>query len=156
MNSQKVEPWLIPIAFAIIYMVWGSTYLANWYAIQDIPPLLMSGSRFFTAGSVMLLLSRMFDARRPSPRQWKNAAVSGVMFLTIGTGGIVWSEQYIASGMAALMAAFQPLLIVLLMWQMNGKKPSVTAVRGSYDPALFQTCCFPTPQKTQRTIQNRG
>ncbi|MCF8245772.1 MAG: EamA family transporter [Saprospiraceae bacterium] len=126
------ESWLIPICFGLIYFVWGSTYLANWYAIQDIPPLLMSGSRFVTAGIILFSLSKLFGGEKTTPVQWKNAATLGIMFLAIGTGGMVWSEQYITSGMVALMAAIQPLFILLLMWQLHGKRPNKAGVAGTF------------------------
>lgn len=132
MKNFFKESWLIPICFGLIYFVWGSTYLANWYAIQDIPPLLMSGSRFATAGVVLFFLSYLFGASRITPAQWKNAAMLGTMFLAIGTGGMVWAEQYISSGMVALMASLQPLLVLLLMWQMHGKRPNVAGVAGTF------------------------
>lgn len=131
MKNLTSERLLVPVAFAMIYIVWGSTYLANWYAIQDIPPLLMSGTRFFTAGGLLVGLSLLFDKTRPTAAQLKNTAINGVMFLAIGTGGMVWAEQYITSGMVALMAAFQPLLVVLLMWWLNGHKPGMAAIAGT-------------------------
>jgi drug/metabolite transporter (DMT)-like permease/heme-degrading monooxygenase HmoA len=131
MKNLKSERWLIPISFAIIYLVWGSTYLVNWYAIQDIPPLLMSGSRFFTAGTILFLASYFFRKSKPDWKQWKNAALMGTLFLAVGTGGMVWAEQFISSGMVALMVAFQPLMIVLMMWQMEGKRPSARTIAGT-------------------------
>jgi drug/metabolite transporter (DMT)-like permease len=131
MTGTKPQHWLIPVCFAIIYLVWGSTYLANWYAIQDIPPFLMSGSRFFMAGLLLYGVSFLFGAGRPTAEQWKNTAFIGTLLLAVGTGSMVWSEQFINSGMVALMAAFQPLLIVLMMWQMYGKRPSQRTIAGT-------------------------
>jgi len=131
MTGTKPQHWLIPLCFAIIYLVWGSTYLANWYAIQDIPPFFMSGSRFFTAGLLLYGASLLLGAGRPTAKQWKNTAFIGILLLAVGTGSMVWSEQFINSGMVALMAAFQPLLIVLMMWQMYGKRPSMRTITGT-------------------------
>lgn len=131
MKQLMKDTWLVPICFGLIYFVWGSTYLANWYAIQDIPPLLMSGSRFAMAGIVLLFLSKLFGGNKTTAIQLKNAATLGIMFLAIGTGGMVWAEQYISSGMVALMAAIQPLFILLLMWQLYGKKPNLAGVLGT-------------------------
>lgn len=131
MKNTTKENWIIILAFGIIYIVWGSTYLANWYAIQDIPPLLMSGSRFFTAGIILYSLGQLFGQSKGTWTHWKNASISGVMFLATGTGAMIWAEQFIASGMLALMAAFQPLLIILLIWQMDGRKPSNRAIAGT-------------------------
>lgn len=132
MNDLMKDKWLVPICFGLIYFVWGSTYLANWFAIQDIPPLLMSGSRFMGAGLVLLLLSRFFGGAKITRKQVLNASKLGVMFLAIGTGGMVWSEQFISSGMVALMAAIQPLFILLLMWQMHGKRPNFAGIVGTF------------------------
>jgi len=131
MKHLLKETWLIPICFGLIYFVWGSTYLANWYAIQDIPPLLMSGSRFAIAGILLFGLSKLFGGSKTTPAQWKNAAKLGIMFLAIGTGGMVWSEQFISSGMVALMASIQPLFILLLMWQLYGKLPNLSGIIGT-------------------------
>jgi drug/metabolite transporter (DMT)-like permease/quinol monooxygenase YgiN len=131
MKNLTSDRWLIPIAFLIIYFVWGSTYLANWYAIQDIPPLLMSGARFVTAGGLLFALSFLISSSKPTLVQGRNAALIGMMFLAVGTGGMVWAEQFISSGMVALMASFQPLLVLLLMWQMRGKKPSTAGIIGT-------------------------
>jgi drug/metabolite transporter (DMT)-like permease/heme-degrading monooxygenase HmoA len=131
MTGTKPQHWLIPVCFAIIYLVWGSTYLANWYAIQGIPPFLMSGGRFFLAGLLLFGVSYIFGAGRPTAAQWKNTAFIGTLLLAVGTGSMVWSEQFINSGMVALMAAFQPLLIVLMMWQMYGKRPSLRTIAGT-------------------------
>ncbi|MEK7254386.1 MAG: EamA family transporter, partial [Bacteroidota bacterium] len=111
--------------------VWGSTYLANWYAIQDIPPFLMSGSRFLVAGILLYFISQLFGVSRPTFSQWKNATWLGVLLLAIGTGGVVWAEQYVPSGIAALLIALQPLFMVLLMWKMRGKKPTVASIGGT-------------------------
>ncbi len=131
MKNLGRENWLIILSFGIIYIVWGSTYLANWYAIQDIPPLLMSGTRFFIAGAILYGLSLILGHPKISRTQWKNAGVSGIMFLAIGTGGMVWAEQFIASGMLALMVASQPLLVLLLIWKMDDKKPSFNGLIGT-------------------------
>lgn len=132
MKNLKDDRFLIPIAFGIIYFVWGSTYLANWYAIQDMPPFLMAGSRFVMAGLILYSISLMIGGASPTFTHWKNAAYTGILLLGIGTGGVVWSEQYINSGIAALIVAFEPLLIVILMWQMLGRKPSVRTIAGTF------------------------
>ncbi|MEY3368189.1 MAG: hypothetical protein RI973_1344 [Bacteroidota bacterium] len=131
MKQTAKEKWAIPLAFFTIYTVWGSTYLASWYVLQDIPPLLTAGSRLFSAGIILYALSLFYGNPRVTLGQCKNAAISGIMFLTIGTGGMVCAAQYIASSMLALMVAFQPLLILLLMWQMDGKKPTLKGLLGT-------------------------
>lgn len=130
-SNQNFRRWIIPVAFGIIYIVWGSTYLINYYAIQDIPPFLMSGSRFLTAGATLFIASLLFGKPIPSSEQLKNAAFSGIMLLCVGTGGMVWAMQFIDSGLVALMVSVQPLVVVLLMWQMQGKRPTIRTIAGT-------------------------
>ncbi len=124
------DRWLIIGAFATIYIVWGSTYLANYYAIQAIPPFLMLGSRFLAAGLLLYLPGRRLQGGRPPLRHWRNATLMGFLFLGLGTGGVVWSEQYIETGLVALMVAFQPLLIVMLLWMLRGQRPGLSTLLG--------------------------
>lgn len=124
MNHLTSDRWLVPIAFAVIYIVWGSTYLANLFAIRDIPVFLMCGSRFMLAGALLFGASFLFGASRPTLANWKGTALMGVLFFLIGNGGAVWALQYINSGIAALIIASQPLVTVLLMWKMLGSRPS--------------------------------
>ncbi len=126
------ERFLLLASFAIIYVVWGSTYLANWLAIQEIPPFLMAGSRFLIAGLILFGLSSVFGGDITTKKQWKGAAQSGILFLSIGTGGVVWAEQWISSGIAAIIVSFEPLLVVLLMWFMQSKKPSYQTIAGTF------------------------
>jgi len=117
-------------AFAAIYFIWGSTYLFNWYAIHDIPPFLMSGSRFLVAGTLLFGFTLLRGKKRPSLRNWLHAWVCGTLFLSIGTGGTVWAEQYIDSGITALMIGSEPLIITILLWQLKGKRPATVAIMG--------------------------
>ncbi len=121
---------LIVSAFAIIYVVWGSTYLVNYFAIETIPPFLMSGSRFITAGLLMYSISRLMGQPLPSRRQWRNAAISGILLLAVGTGGVVWAEQYVDTSIAALIVAADPLVVVLLVWLMRGRRPAWNSLLG--------------------------
>ena len=72
MKNLTSDRILIPLAFGIIYIVWGSTYLANWYAIRDIPTFLMCGSRFFVAGLLLFIVSMLFGAEWPKLEHWKS------------------------------------------------------------------------------------
>jgi drug/metabolite transporter (DMT)-like permease len=108
--------WLIILAFAAVYIIWGSTYLFNYQAIQSIPPFLMSGTRFFTAGLLLYTLGVWRGAPRPSLEEWRNTALMGTLFLSLGTGAVVWALNIIDTGMAALLIAIDPLLIMGLLW----------------------------------------
>ena len=107
---------LIIAAFAVIYLVWGSTYLAIRFAIETLPPFLMAGSRFFVAGLIMLAISQRRAPGRPTTLEWKNGAVIGACLLLGGNGGVTFAEQFISSGLAALLVATVPLFMALLGW----------------------------------------
>lgn len=109
-------------AFAAVYLIWGSTYLAIRFAIETLPPFLMGGMRFLLAGSVVFGWMALRGATLPSRRDWAGAAVAGGFMLVGGNGAVVWSEQYVPSGIVALIVAVVPLWIVLLdwLWQRNG------------------------------------
>ena len=96
----------IILAFAIVYVVWGSTYLAIRVAVEHLPPALFAGLRFDIAGPLMLAFALARGARLPaSAREWGNIAVSGLLMLGAANGLVTWSEQWIESGEAALIVA---------------------------------------------------
>ena len=101
-------------AFGIVYVVWGSTYLAIRIAIETIPPLLMAGTRFLVAGAILYAWARARGARRPSGRAVRDAALLGALFLFLGNGGLVWAETRVPSGLAAVLAATTPFWTVLI------------------------------------------
>lgn len=119
-------------AFAVIYIVWGSTYLVNYFAIQTIPPMLMSGSRFITASLIMFGIAKLQKSKVPTKRQWRNGIISGVLLLSIGTGAVVWAEQFVDTGIAALIVSSDPLIVVLLMWILLGVRPRWSSVVGIF------------------------
>lgn len=108
--------WKVVVAFAAVYVVWGSTYLAIRFAIDTLPPFLMAGVRFLIAGAVLFGFARLRGAPWPSWAQWRSAALIGGMLLLGGNGGVVWAERTVPSGIAALLVASEPLWIVLLDW----------------------------------------
>jgi drug/metabolite transporter (DMT)-like permease len=106
-------------ALGIVYLVWGSTYLAIRIAIETLPPFLMAATRFLVAGSALFVFStairRGGGAKDPiGPAQWRAAAIVGGALLLGGNGGVVWAEQRIASGVAALLVAMLPLWMAIL------------------------------------------
>ena len=111
-------------AFASVYLVWGSTYLAIRIAIETIPPLLMAGVRFIIAGSIMYLWGRLRTNERPTRLHWKSTAIVGLMLLLVGNGGLSWSEKLIPSGIAALLVAVSPLWFILIDWMQGGTRPT--------------------------------
>ena len=103
-------------AYATVYVVWGSTYLAIRYAIATLPPFLMAATRFLVAGLLLLGWARLRGAAWPTRRQWRNTAIVGGFLLTGGNGAVVWAEQRVPSGVAALLVATLPLWMVGLEW----------------------------------------
>ncbi|CAN5250958.1 drug/metabolite exporter YedA [soil metagenome] len=112
-------------AFAAVYIVWGSTYLAIRFAVETLPPLLMAGARFAIAGGILLLWSRLY-ARDSAPTRldWRTGIVSGGLLLVGGNGCVVWAEQRVPSGITALLVAVVPVWMVLLDWlRPHGRRP---------------------------------
>lgn len=117
------------LAFFFIYFIWGSTYLAIRYAIETIPPFLMAGARFTLAGCVLFSVMKLSGQPAPSLKQWGNLAVVGTFLFLGGNGLVVWSEQFISSGLAALLVSLLPLWLITLDWLWAGGPPPT--VKGS-------------------------
>lgn len=118
-------------AFAAIYLIWGSTYLAIRFAIETLPPFLMAAVRFLIAGGAMYLWARLRGVTAPARRQWTAAALVGGLMLVFGVGGVSWAEQRVPSGAAALIVTVGPLWMVLVDWLFfGGRRPSGRVVLG--------------------------
>jgi len=103
-------------AFAALYLIWGSTYLFIRLAIDSIPPFLMAGSRYLTAGFLMYAIARAQGAKSPARVTWRSSLIVGGLLLLGGNGGVTLSEKYIDTGLAAVVVATVPIYIVLLSW----------------------------------------
>jgi len=119
----------LALAFAAIYFVWGSTYLAIRYAVETIPPLVAAGIRHSIAGSILLAWAwaRGF---RPTRAHWISGSVVGALFFLIGHGTLHWAEQYVGSGLAALLIATEPMFILVLAWSTGQQKISRLSALG--------------------------
>ena len=118
-------------AFAIVYVIWGSTFLAILFAIQTLPPFLMASTRFLIAGAVLYAWSRMRGAAAPGRAEWRATAAIGLLLLLGGNGLLVWSEQRIPSGVAALLVGTVPCFMALIDWlRPGGVRPSGHVVAG--------------------------
>jgi len=118
-------------AFAIVYIVWGSTYLAIRYAVETIPPFLMVGTRFIVSGVLLYTWARLRGDQRPTAAQWRDATIVGILMLCLGNGAVSWAEQRVPSGLAALLVAVVPLWMVLLDWlRPHGARPRVLVIVG--------------------------
>ena len=131
-SSGEGEPAIrILAAFAAIYLIWGSTYLAIRFAVETLPPFLMLATRFGVAGVLLFGWLRLRGMPMPRPREWVGSAVVGALLLVGGTGAVAWAEQWIPSGLAALIVTIVPVWMVLLDWlRPGGRKPTRPVVAG--------------------------
>ncbi|MCM4156836.1 EamA family transporter [Gramella sp. AN32] len=128
---EKSDRLLIILAFFSIYVIWGSTYLLNKISVSQLSPLMLAGIRFTTAGGLIFLLSLgLGKSLRITKKQFLNSVFAGVLFLVIGNGGVVWALRFVDSNFAALEISSQPLVILLLMWLLQGKKIKKESVIG--------------------------
>jgi drug/metabolite transporter (DMT)-like permease len=112
--QKQASPAAIWAGMISIYIAWGSTYLAMRFAIQTIPPFLMAASRFLIAGGILFLWRVLSGDPLPTKKQWRSSAIVGLFLLLGGNGGVVWAEQRVPSGIAALMVSSTPLWMVII------------------------------------------
>jgi len=128
-KSQKSI--LIILAFFSIYVIWGSTYLLNKIAVTELPPFKLASIRFISAGVLIFIIAKLFGiALSITRKQLVNTIIAGFLFLTFGNGMIVWALKYVDSGFAALEISAQPLVVLLLMRILEGKKIKTMSVIG--------------------------
>jgi drug/metabolite transporter (DMT)-like permease len=128
-NRSRGETVKLALAFAAIYLVWGSTYLAIRYAVETIPPLVTVGVRQGIAGAILLAWA-MARGFRPRREHWIAGLVIGALFFLIGHGTLHWAEQYVGSGLAALLIATEPMFILLLAWALGRQRISRISALG--------------------------
>ena len=125
---MKTKIW---IALLALYIVWGSTYLGIRFAVETIPPFFHAGVRFLVSGIILLIWRKMRGESFPTPRQWRNTAVIGLLLLLGGNGLVSWAEQTIPSGIAALIIGSVPLfLVVAEALRPRGAKPNWQSILG--------------------------
>jgi drug/metabolite transporter (DMT)-like permease len=127
--SQKVI--LIILSFFSIYVIWGSTYFLNKVALTELPAFMIASFRFITAGLLVFLIARLMGlSLRISPKQLLNCTIAGFLFLTLGNGLVVWALKFVDSGITALEISSQPLVVLLMMRILEGKKIQAMSVVG--------------------------
>jgi drug/metabolite transporter (DMT)-like permease len=136
-SAPKASVGLIILAFAAVYLIWGSTYLAIKYAIGTLPPFLMAATRFLSAGAILFAWASLRGERarsngRTSLQQWRRAFIIGALLILGGNGGVTWAERYLPSSLAALLVATEPLWVVLLNWTLGGARPNAKVVVGLF------------------------
>lgn len=125
--SKRVpaSPRLIYLAYAAVYIIWGSTYLAISIGIESIPPLLVPALRHLSVGVVFYPLFRYLSKEKPTLTQWITCSVTGVLLLVGGNGTVSWAEKFVPSGITALLVATVSLWMVLIDWlRPGGTRPA--------------------------------
>jgi len=125
----KHEKAVAYVAFAIVCVVWGTTYLGIAIALETIPPLLLTGTRFVAAGLIMLLIARLRGEQIPRDRKTLlNLALIGFLMVGVGNLAVVWAELYVPSGIAALLVATAPFWMAIIeMFRRSGERVSLQA-----------------------------
>lgn len=114
---------LVVLSFFAIYFIWGSTYLWNKIAVTELPAFMLAGIRFLVAGSLIFLIARFLGlSLKITKEQFINTIIAGFLFLTFGNGVVVWALKFVDSGFAALEVSAQPLVVLLMMRVLQGKK----------------------------------
>ncbi len=130
-HASARDATLVVVAFAAVYIVWGSTYLAIRIGIESFPPLILAGLRHLTAGLVLYPVVRWKTGIRPSSVNWRTAMVTGFLLLFVGNGGVSWAEMTVPSGVTALLVATVSLWLVIVDWlRPGGLRPVPKVVLG--------------------------
>jgi drug/metabolite transporter (DMT)-like permease len=130
-SHEKRAAILLVLAFAAVYVIWGSTYLAIAIGIESFPPLILPAARHLMAGLILYPLLRWKTGIRPTPIQWRTAIITGLLLLLLGNGGVCLSERTVPSGVAALLVAMVSFWMVLLDWlRPGGLRPLPRVVAG--------------------------
>ena len=122
---------LVLIAFAVVYVVWGSTYLAIRIGIESFPPLLLAGTRHLVTGLILYPILRWKTGVRPTASHWRISFLTGFLLLFVGNGGVCIAERTVPSGIAALLVATVSLWMVLIDWlRPGGTRPVPRVIVG--------------------------
>lgn len=131
MQSQgSVARWQVGLALGLVYVLWGSTYLAIRFAVESLPPFGMAAARFLMAGTLLYAWARLRGASRPTRAHWRTASVVGLLLLFGANGAVVWAEQAISSALAALLVSTVPLFMALFEWMRGGERPTLPVTLG--------------------------
>jgi drug/metabolite transporter (DMT)-like permease len=122
---------LVVLAFFSIYVIWGSTYLLNKIAVTELPAFMLASIRFIIAGVLIFGIAKILGlSLKISKKQLLNTAIAGFLFLTFGNGVVVWALKYVDSGFASLEISAQPLVVLIMMRFLQGKKIQPMSIVG--------------------------
>jgi drug/metabolite transporter (DMT)-like permease len=113
-KEQRKAGLRVFLAFAAIYVLWGSTYLAIRIAVQEVPPLFAAGTRFFLAGPLLYAVMRFLGRRRPTGKEWGSLLLIGSLMFVVTYGLVFWAEQFVPSGFTSVLEATLPLITIAL------------------------------------------
>ena len=149
MNAPNPPPsrTLVVLAFAAIYVVWGSTYLAIRVVVETLPPFCAAGVRFLIAGGLLYAFLRLRGGAKSSTAQWRHSAVAGGLLLVGGNGLVMWAEQHLSSGFTALLIALTPVWFAVLDWLRPG---------GAHRSETFSKVFAPTEMGGRGALKQRG
>lgn len=136
-------------AFAVVYILWGSTYLAIAVAVQSIPPFLLIGVRSLAAGAILLGFAEFRNPGMPPARAWASAAASGVLLFGGCHGTLAYAEKYVSSGLAAVMLGTVPFWIVLIKFVIPAEDRPKIMTLAALVPGLAGVALFMLPTGPQ-------
>ncbi|MBI4245061.1 MAG: EamA family transporter [Planctomycetes bacterium] len=126
--TEMSHRWKIIGAFSIIYIIWGSTYLAIRYTVETLPPFLSSGIRFIISGAILYLWGFLRGQPSATFAQWRSAAIVGLFLMVCGNGALNWSEQHIPSSLASILISTNPFWFVVIESVLEKKWPNIKVV----------------------------
>ena len=130
-SHHHTSPAPIWTALSVVYLIWGSTYLAIRFTVETTPPFLSAAARFIISGGFLYAWRRAAGDPQPSRLEWRNASIIGILLLCGGNGGVVWAAQFIPSSLSALLVATVPLWMLLFdAVRPAGEKPGAKALSG--------------------------
>ncbi len=153
MAQPSSTHWRLIAAFAAVYLIWGSTYLAIRVAVQTLPPFLMAGTRFLIAGLILYTWAKSRQPETPTRIQWRSTLIIGALLLVGGNGGVAWAVQFVPSGVASLVVAAVPLWIVLIDWLRPGGQRPAGMVLGGVLVGLFGIALLINPGHSLQNAQ---
>jgi drug/metabolite transporter (DMT)-like permease len=118
------------IAWLSVCLIWGTTYLAIRVALETIPPALLGAFRYLAAGGALALILRVRGVRLPGPAHWKGLVLLGFLMIGLGNGGVIWAEQWVPSGIAAVVVAAAPFWMTGIEAGLGGERLTVQGVVG--------------------------
>lgn len=125
------EKLIIILAFFAIYVIWGSTYFLNKIAVAQLPAFMLAAIRFTASGIIIMIIAKVLGiSLKITKKQLINTSIAGFLFLSFGNGIVVWTLNFVDSGFAALEISAQPLVVLLLMRILHGKKIQQTSMIG--------------------------